>query len=275
MSDGPLGPGQCIEEGLRAASDLLYSSGGLFNADHFINPQAGIIAGMFSSSADASDRVGLYRAYLESIHPPPPNLTALLQQVDDFQAARSSLDASIRSYQSWTDFISGKLSRFPGFGSNGLNAALLFSNRPEIPAEHLALLAGFGFVGLWGMIKGGNVSAYAKCELDPNDPCAKINKILGALAGMFNTILNTIIDGMNTMIDFANKIMDYITQVLAFIENIVAIIVEAVAELINMLLKGLHDGLARLLGLLRLDPCFAAIIQNCISPELQAVLPNV
>ena len=268
MSTGVFGPGECIDVGIKATSDLFASTAELFNTSQFVNPQLTNILNMNSAADGVLQRADVYRTYLESIVPPPPDLAALLAQVDQFEAAANSYKTSIEQYQIWTNYLSGKSTQFPAGGPTGLNTTFLFGGEPQF----YYLLAGFGFVGLWGGVQGFNQNSYVKCEIDPNQPCAGVMKVLGAVVGAYNTVINTMINGLNSMIDFAANIADYITQVLGFVDDMIAIVANAVAELTNQLLSALRDGLARALHGLKLDPCLGAVLQSCCAPALKTTL---
>lgn len=268
MSTGLFGPGECVDVGVKATADLFASTAELFNTSQFVNPQLTNILNMNSSADGVIQRANVYRTYLETLVPPPPDLAALLAQVDQFEAAAADYKTAIEQYQIWTNYLSGKSTQFPSGGPLGLNTEFLFGGEPAF----YYLLAGFGFAGLWGGVKGFNQNAYVKCEVDPDHPCAGPLKVLGAVMGAYNTVLNTMINGMNAMIDFAANIADYITEMVGMVEDLIGIVANAVVELTNQLLSALRDGLARSLQGLKLDPCLGVVLQNCCGPALKSTL---
>lgn len=266
MSDGPLGPGQCTENAVKGVTDLLFSPSELFNTNQFINPQLVNIVNMRTSRTDAFARSEIYRDYLETLFPAPPDLAAKLQQVDDLQAAMEGFDDAVNQYEIWTNYCSGKSNVFP---MGDLDMGLLFpGGGPPGFSVGLPMLAGIGFAGMLGLVKGGNQSAYTQCQVDPEDPCAGVKTVLGAVMGAFNTVINTIIAGYNAMIDFAADIVSYIAQALAYVEQIVGIVANAVAKLADTVLKAVLDGMSKLLRSLNLDPCLGVVLGNIMSPTL-------
>jgi hypothetical protein len=266
---GPLGPGQCVEEGLSGLSDLLTSTSSLYNTDQFVNPQLTNILNMAQSSTNGEQRAEAWILGLSTIQPPPPNLTEMLGYYETYKTSVAHYQSTVEQYQIWTNFLSGKSPQFPLGGPSGLNTELLFSGNPPVG---LGLLLGMGFVGVMGAVASGNQSLYAQCELDPDDPCAAINKIFGSIMGAVNTVINAMIAGFNMMTDFASKILDYIAQVTAFAEQMIAIVAEAVAELANMLVKALIAGFGALLDALKLNPCMKAVMGHICGPQLTDAL---
>ena len=269
----------CVDAGIKGISDLFASTSELYNTSQFVNPQLINIANMFTSATNAQQKAASYKAALMTIFPPPPNLMQLIAEAEHFEQLMVDYDYAIQQYQIWCNFISGKSMQFPLGGPAGINSGFVFGaynqNGVWVPGptpSFMFLLAGFGFAGLWGAVKGGNQSAYVKCEVDPNEPCAGVMKVLGAVAGAFNTMINLMIQGFNTMTDFAAHILDYIAQAIGFIEDLVAIIANAIAELLQQFVTMIRDGLARLLNGLKIDPCLGVVIQNCCGPDLKASL---
>lgn len=275
MSNGPLGPGQCVDTAVAGITGLLYSTSELYNTSQFINPQLINIANMNSTSQDAWQRSEAYRLVLNSIVPPPPDLAQALQDIDTFQEAIADFQFATGQYQIWTNYISGKSDVFP---FNNASLAVLFPGGPP-PGFDIGFpfLASLSFAGVLGAAAGGNKGAYVKCEVDPNDPCAKIKTVLGSVMGVFNTVLQSIIDGFNLMIDFAANILDYIQTALGYIEAVIGILANALVELVDMVRKAILDGMSRLFQGLTLDPCLSVVMQNIMTPALkQAVgLPAI
>lgn len=279
MSDGPLGPGKCVETQIGAISDVLASTSEIFNVNQFVNPQLVNIANMFQSSTNTRQELDNYRQVLNTMVPPPPDLMILLEQVDDFEAKLNDLDYAIQRYQIWTNFLSGKSGQYPEGGWAGLNTSWIFGGYDENgvwqsgpnPA-FIGLLMGFTFVGLWGTAKGGNQTEYGQCKADDSNPCDVVNKILGPVMGLADTVISALISGLNTMVDFAASILDYIAQITGLIENLVAVIANGIAELCGVLVKALRDGIARMLNGLKLDPCLATVINNCCGADLKGTL---
>lgn len=265
MSSGPLGPGACSQTRIKAISDLFTSADALINPAAFVNPQLTNILNMQQGSTNALQHAETYRVYLESIVPPPPNIVTLLGQVDAFEAELTRFDSAVLQYQKMTSFFSGQEANFP----TGWDTGLIFAGGAPQGWEMLGVLS---FAGLLGTVKGGNQSAYVKCEVDPNDPCAKVQKILGAVTGAFDAVLNAVINGLNTMIDFASKILEYTAMITGYIENVVAIVANALAELSQQLVSLIRDGLAKLLEGIKLDPCLNAVLQNIAGVDLKNAL---
>ncbi len=279
MSNGPLGPGECVDAGIKGISDLFASTSELYNTNQFVNPQLINIINMGQAADGAQQRAAVYKAYLNTIVPPPPNLAQLIAEAEHFEQVLTDYDYAVQQYQIWCNFLSGKSPQFPLGGPAGLNTGFLFGEydengewQPGPDPAFLGLLAGMGFVGLWGFAKGANQSAYVKCEVDPEAPCAGVNKVLGAIIGAFNTVINTMINGLNAMIDLVANIADYIAQAIGFVEDLVAIIANAIAELCQQLVTALRDGLARMLDGLKLDPCLGAVLNTCCGNDLKASL---
>lgn len=258
---GVFGPGECSEAGLQGITNLLDSTHQLFNPNSFTNPQAENILNMFNGST--SVREGLM-TYMSG---PPPLMGPGAELAQNMMGYLDHFDAASSGFEKWTNFLSGKSSTFP---DADLAATFNYLGR-ELPAQW-PLLAGFGFVGLVGIASGATRIAYVKCEVDPSDPCARINRIFAAIMGAVNTVLNVIISGFNTMVDFATKILDYITQLLAFIDNLVSMIMDGIAALIEALVQAIRYGLAKLFGALKLDPCMMAVMQQICGTDLRAAI---
>lgn len=271
MSDGPLGVGQCVDQAVSGISALLYSTSSLYDVSQFINPQAAYVADLALNSQSAWDRAEAYRLVLESTFPPPPDLAALLLQVDNFQAAIVNFQLMNTRYGTWSEYCSGKSGGPFPFGNSDL-AWMFPGGVPPGFMVAFPFLAGMGFASLLGTTSGGNKNAYVKCEVDPNDPCQGVKKILGAVLGIFNTVLNAMIEGFNLMVDFAAAILEYTTIVLGYIQSILAIIANAVAELVSSLHKAILDGMSRLFQGLTLDPCLSAVMGNVMSPALKTAV---
>lgn len=280
MSTGVLGPGSCTESQLGAISNVLSSTSELLNPDAFVNPQLINIANMGITADNTRQEMEAYEAYLMALQPPPPDLMVLLQQVHDFEDKLVDFEWAIDNFEIYTNFLSGKSMQFPagplGIGVNNSNLFGGYDENGEWQSgpnpAFIGLLGAFAFAGLWGAAKGTNQAAYTKCETDPEDPCAGVNKILGAILGAADAVINTIINGMNTMIDFAANILDYITQMIGYVESLIAVVANAVAELINGIVQTIRDGMSRMLDKLKLDPCLASVIGNCAGPDLAAAL---
>ncbi len=267
MSNGPLGPGQCVDTAVAGISNLLFSTTDLFNTNQFVNPQLVILANMNSSSQDSWQRSEAYRLALEAITPAPPDLAEKLQQIDDFQTAIGEYQFAASQYEIWTNYCSGKSNVFPF--NNGSLSVLFPGGTPPGFDVSFPFLASIGFAGLLGATAGGNKGAYVKCEVDPNDPCAKVKKVLGGVMGVFNTVLQAMIDGFNLMVDFAANILDYIQTAPGYVEAVIGIVANAIAELADMVLKAIHDGMSRLFQGLTLDPCLSVFMQNIMTPTLK------
>lgn len=276
---GPIGPGECTESQIQGISNVFASTSELFNPQAFVNPQLINIANMSITSTNTRQEMEAYEAYLLALQPPPPDLAILLQQVHDFEQKLVDFDYFTQRFQIWTNFISGTSGQYPEGGWAGLNTAWIFGGYDEngvwqdgANPAFVGVLAGFTFLGLWGAAKGYNQGQYTKCQHDPNDPCAGINKILGSILGLTDTLINAAISGMNQMIDFAANILDYITQMIGYVESLVATIAQAISELINTIISAIRDGLSRLLDKLKIDPCLGGVISSCAGPDLAAAL---
>lgn len=269
MSDILLGTGKCVEQSLAGISDRLILAENLtetaiYAPENFLNPQAANIAELIRSGNDAEAGLVAYRAGLLLIVPPPPDLAEQLANVDAVIALiQGDYRGTIIQYTDWTEFCSGKQQVFP-------YDSLTVIMPPG--TNGMYLLTGLGFAGLLGMVAGGSQSAFAKCELDPidpDDPCAGVKKVLGAIMGALNSMLSAIIAGMDLIL---NSIGEALSIIQGFINQIVGAIAEAISALIGMMVKALRDGMARLLKGLHLNPCFTQIMGTILVPELAAAV---
>jgi len=254
---GIFGPGECIDAGIRGITSLLDSSTQILNPGIFINPQAQNIINMAQGSTSVKDGLLIFLA-----GPPvvaDPGLGAALDRFNDAKAV----------FELWTNFLSGKSHTFPNEELDVLFHRL--GRHGDLPAQ-LPLLAGMGFVGLMGVVSGATQIAYAKCEVNPEDPCAAINKVFGAIMGVVNTIINTILQGFAIMNDFINKIMEYIDMINEFIDKIIGAVLEAINALVNAVMAGIRYALAKLLKALGNNPCMMAVLKEIAGPELQQTL---
>ena len=266
MSD-PFGPGKCIEADLNATMGLLDSAGYVFNPNVFLNPQAVTVLNMRQGNDNAWAKYFAVKNLLQVSPEDAPHLAqleTLWQKVPDM----------ITAYETWTNFLSGKSHVFPladldpgqiyGHWDSGSNSWLA----GVVPPGYL-MLGTLTFAGLLGVAHSSRAQAHVTCNTDPNDPCAKVTGIFGAILGAYNSVLNAIADGLGQIQDFMGKVSDIITQIAGYLTQLAHIIASALDKLIAAITDAIKYGLAKLLKALGIDPCMQQVLGQICGPALK------
>lgn len=264
--------GDCLDASLQHTVALMDTTSTLFNPNLFVNPQASMVANIFTAG---SNRQSAVFDLISSVGSPPTLGAAndsillyngisrlcggqLIAPVIGMPPFHPVLGAqapypAMGQYHAMNQFLSGKLSIFPaGLIDPGL-------------VPNLAIIGTMTFAGMLGAARGGQVTDGVLCQTDPNDPCKRINDIFASILGAYNTVLGLIQAGLN-------DILLTVAQIEAFISQMIAAVVNGIGALVNAFLQAIRYGLAKLLNALKLDPCLQSVITGIAGPDLQQAL---
>lgn len=231
-------PINCIDSGVGRAAPL-FSSGLAFQ-----NPLAGLLQSAMATLA----------SLLASPAIDPASLSYL-----------NNLQSALPVFSDYTAFISGTSSSFP---TSVLSAPFLESARPA----GASALVGLSFMQMMNTLSGGLNAQKAMCQADPNNPCALVSGIFGAVGDAGMAASNNLAAGLasiasNTLVGMT--ICDFVTEVITSITNL--IIAGLIALLAAQQLAANYSLGKSLQGLMS-NPCFAPTLGAIMTPALQMAL---
>lgn len=240
----------------------------LNSAQAFNNPQASILDNIKTATSGRIVTVDQMILQLDPLDPQYPvklaNLESLKLKLVNMvggQNYANFLNSPIGQFLGYTDFISGRRSTFP---------AELASIASTVPGA--AVLAGATF---FTVLSVAGALPHIKSELceesDPDDPCAHVNGMFGAVLGEFNSNLANMLAVMSGAA-FLQDIEAAIQKVQTFVEQVLGKIVEGLTKMTEAFIKATNHGIAKLLEALKIDPCIASLLHAVGTQQLRNVL---
>ena len=270
--------GDCIDQTLNNIVTVLTAPDAAVNAAAFVNPQAGYVTSILSGGSGATGAiltllgdpfsgmtliqanscVALYNAISSLCGGHSISITGTIAPYTVIPGATVPFPV-MNQYHELCQFMSGKTSIFPGAAFD-----------PGLGVPNMAIIGGLTFIGLIGVGRNAQATEANLCQTDPNDPCRKLSAIFGPILGLFNTLLQALIDAFATFIDFINHSGDYLAIIAAAIAAILNIIKNVLGAIIGSIFDSIRLGLAKMFS--NLDPCLRLVMQNIAGPDLAAAI---